>query len=369
MLEDLIVAVPGDGETVELVRARLEELGLIGWVIDGARLGYDGWVLARLAADDEGALVSGSDEVLMLLELDELREALAATWPLAQVGDVVIEGHRVHGPACQSSTAKLHEVAVARYKGIGLDLEASLENLTLAAIRVGEKVVFSRVQPIDGEEHELLEVFTSAKGGSVVLWRRGPHTVLQVLRRSKEVELHVWEPRWGPLGADEYGELRDTLRPIRADAAVIAKVLGLPQDSVVPLRALLRREDPPLDELCDLLELPPETLRVISGECAVEDLPDAVIHEPEKLKTAVRKAMQPSDDDPAWLRWFDAGGRELKVWYVAWSMAFLVMCGWGLANWLDGGSAFWGVAALVGGLGTIADLLGKWIGKRRRASI
>jgi hypothetical protein len=42
VLEDLVIAVPGGADAVDLLATRLEELGLVGWVIDGARLGHDG---------------------------------------------------------------------------------------------------------------------------------------------------------------------------------------------------------------------------------------------------------------------------------------------------------------------------------------
>lgn len=366
MLEDLLIAVPGGVDTVDAVIARLEELGLVGWAIDGARLGHDGWVIARVAADEDGALASDDDDVLQLLEIGDLRAALVQTWPQAQIDDVVIAGHDVVPPLCQSPETPLHEVAVATARGMGLDMEASLEKLTLAEVRLGKKMIFARVQPIVGLEHELVDVFTTAKGGSVVLWRRDPYLVLQVLGRSKEVDLHVWGPRWAAVGAEAHDDVRFMLRPVDGDAAEIVKVLDLPTDSVVQLRALMRRETPSLDQLCELLGLPEEALRVISGDCGVEDLPGAVIHEPTKFTTVVRAAMRPSDDDPAWVQWIERGSRELRPWYVVSSLLTMVLGVWMVAEWRSGGSGFWGVLGLVMALGTAIDLPVRWWRRRRR---
>ena len=368
MLEDLVIAVPGGPESVDLLVSRLEELGLVGWAIDGARLGHDGWVLARIAADEDGALATDDDGDLQLLELEDLEAALAATWPEAQVDVVVIGDEEVFGPLCQSHAGRLQEVAFAHAKGLRLDLEASMENLTLAEVRIGQQALFSRVQPVDGDDYQLVDVFSSAKGGSIVLWRRDPHLILQVLRGSKEVELHVWEPAWTPVGSAEHDELRDELRPVRGDASEIAKVLDLPTDSILPLRALLGRESPPLHELCDVLGLPVEALMVISGECAVEELPDAVIHEPKKLWAAMRAAMTPADDDPAWMRRCYEGGRELKPWYVLSNLLWVALGVVLVALWRRGGSRAWGVFGLVTALPSAIELPVRWVLKRRRAA-
>jgi hypothetical protein len=368
VLEDLVVAVPGGAESVDLLLARLEELGLVGWVVDGARLGHDGWVLARVAADDEGALATG-DDVWTSVEIDDLRAALAVTWPLVQVGDVVIGGQDVVGPLCRSEAPRLHEVAFATTRGLGLDVEASVEKLTLAAVRMGPKTLFARVQPIDGPEHRLVDVFSTARGGSVVLWRREPHVVLQVLRRGEEVELHVWEPAWAPVGPADHDDVRDALRPPRGDAAEIARVLHLPDDSVAALDALLHGETPPLNQLCDLLGLPDEAARVLSGECAVEELPGAVVHEPTTFRAGLREAMRPSDDDPAWVQWMDDGAREVRPWYVA-STAMSAVLGVVLVTrWRTGGSRIWGLFGVVSVLGAVVDLPARWWLKRRRDAL
>jgi hypothetical protein len=366
MLEDLVIAVPGGADTVDVLLARLEELGLTGWVIDGARLGHDGWVLARVAADDEGAVASGDDGDWTLLEIDDLRDALAATWPAAQVGDVVIDGQAVVGPLCSSRSARLHEVAFATARGMGLDVEATVEKLVLAEVRMGPKILFARVQPIEGPEHELIDVFTTARGGSAVLWRRDPHLVLQVLQGREEAELHVWEPGWTPVGPEDDDEIRALLRPVTGDADEIARVLGLPARSVAPLRQLLDGETPPLNQLCDVLGLPDVAARVLSGECAVEELPGAVIHRPTTWAATMRAAMRPSDDDPKWVRWTDEGARELRPWYVVSSLATIVGGGALAASWRAGGSRGWGLVGSVMALGSIVDLPVRWWLKRRR---
>lgn len=220
-------------------------------------------------------------------------------------------------PVPAAPSVPLYEVSVARTKGLGLDIEAEVEEVRLAEVRTGERSVFARTQqPSEGEDHQLLELFTSAKGGSVVLWRRGQRTELHVLRRSKVVGTHVWE---SPAGG---------ARPVSIDAATIVDVLGLTPESAAQLGVLLRREDAPLDELCRLLELPPEALRVISGECGVEDLPGAVVHEPED-----------DEDDPDQR----FGWRDLIFNFVA-----LIVFGSGVIRWINGGSMVWGLLGVAG---------------------
>lgn len=235
--------------------------------------------------------------------------------------------------ATTSLPTPLREVAVARTKGLGLDFEAELEEVRLAEVQTGERSVFARAQPSEGDDHLLLELFTSAKGGSVVLWRRGPRTELHVLRRSKVVGMHVWEPSG------------DDLRPVQVDAATIVEVLGLAPESVVPLEALMRRENAPLDELCRLLQLPPEALRVISGECGVEDLPGAIVHEPE-------------DDEDAPDRRF--GWRDLILHGVC-----VFVFGSGVLRWIDGGSTFLGLLGAAGLILTIKAVVNDVSAMRR----
>jgi hypothetical protein len=366
VLEDLLVAVPGGADDVDHLVLRLEALGLTGWVVDGARLGRGGWVLARVAADDEGAVATDDDGDWTLLEIDDLRDALAATWPGVQVGDVVIDGEDVVGPLCSSRSARLHEVAFATARGMRLDLEASLQKLTLAEVRMGARTLFARAQPIEGPEHELIDVFTTAKGGSVVLWRRDPHLVLQVLRGSKEVELHVWEPAWTPVGSSGDDEIRDFLRPVVGDADAIARALRLPAESIAPLRALLDREMPPLNQLCDVLGLPDEAVQVLSGECAVEELPGAVIHEPKTRIAAMRESARPSADDPAWMRWADTGARELRPWYVVSSLVSIAGGAALVVAWRAGRSRIWGVLGAFLAVGSLVDLPVRWWLRRRR---
>ena len=367
MLDELVVAVPGGAESVGVLAARLDELGLAGWVVDGAVLGHPGWVVARFAGDVEGALAAG-DDGWELLEPDDLRAALAETWPEVQVDDVVVDGQDVVGPLCVSGRAPLQEVAFATARGMRLDLEASLRHLTLAAVRVGPKLLFSRATPIDGSELELLDVFTTARGGSVVLWRRGPYLVLQVLHRSEGVELHVWGPTWTPFGP-ERDDVRDEMRPERGDAVEIGRVLGLPADSVRALDEMMRVEEPPpLNRLCEGLGLPDEAALVLSGECSVEELPGAVVHRPLTTVETIRAAMRPSEDDPAWMRWLDAGAREVRPWYVASSLASAAYGARLVTTSRPGGRARRSRRAtgVVLVLATAVDLPVRWWLKRRR---
>jgi hypothetical protein len=369
VLEDLLIAVPGGPDTVADLVALLDELRVVGWAIDGGRLGHEGWVLAQVATDEEGPLTVDDDGELQLLELPDLRDALAAIWPDVQIDDVVIDGQDVLGPLCQSPATPLNEVAFAAARGMRLDLEASMEKLTLAEVRHGDAMLFARVQPITGPEHRLIDVFTSAKGGSVVLWRRDPYVVLQVLQGREEVELHVWGPEWSPVGPEAHADLRDLLRPVEGDATEIVHALGLPAESVEPLQSLLGRESPPLGELCDVLGLPDEAAWVISGECAVEDLPGAVVHEPKSFTAALRDVARPSDDDPAWVQWLDRGARELRPWYVVSSLVSIAVGGAMTAAWRSGRSRsrFLGVLGLVTALGSAVDLPVRWVLRRRRS--
>ncbi|WP_456696358.1 hypothetical protein [Aeromicrobium sp. P5_D10] len=332
MLDDsLTVAVPGDAEAVEPLKSRLEELGVGGWIIDGADVAYPGWVLARVVGHED-------------LTTDDLRDRLTVTWPDVRVDEVEVANGSIVGPAGPSPAEPLHEVGVARTRGLGLDFEAEFEEVRLAEVRTGERSVFARVQPFEGADHELIEVFTTAKRGSVVLHRRGGRVVLHVLRRSKAVELHVWEPCWTPVGGEDFDKLRRDLLPSPADAAQILTVLELPPESIGPLRALMSRESPPLDELCEILELPTEALRVISGECAVEGLPGAVVHEPPDA----------ADSDVGF------GWRDLIVLPLS-----LFVFGGGIVRWLNGGAMWWGVLAAIGMVLTIKNLVDRWIKRRR----
>ncbi len=366
MLEELVVAVPGGAETVDALAARLHELGVAGWLVDGAVLGHDGWVVARVVADEEGALAAG-DDGWELLEIDDLRAALAATWPDVQVDDVVVDGQDVVGPLCQSRRAPLHEVAFATSKSMHLDLEATFEKVTLASVQMGPKLLFSRVQPIEGPEHELLDAFTTARGGSVVLWRRDPHLVLQVLHRSTEVDLHVWGPLWSPFGPD-HDDLRDDLRAEQGDAAEVGRVLGLSAESVEALDGLMRSAMPPLHELCHVLGLPDEAALVLSGECAVEELPGAVLHRPQTPMAAIRTAMRPTEDDPEWVRWLDTGAREVRPWYVASSLVSAAYGGWLVAASRRSGSRTRRRVGVALVLATAIDLPVRiWLRDRRPA--
>ncbi|MCL3818241.1 hypothetical protein [Aeromicrobium wangtongii] len=367
MFEEVLVAVRGGAADVGDLVARLGGLGLVGWAIDGARLGHEGWVVARLAADEEGLLAVDRDGDLQLLELDDLRAALAPVWPDVQVGDVVIGGHELLAPLCQSPSERLHEVAVATARGMRLDLEASMEKLTLAEVRTGDRVLFGRVQPVTGPEHRLIDVFTSAKGGSIVLWRREPYLVLQVLDGREEAELHVWGPEWSAVGSAAQDGLRDLMRPVEGDAAEIVALLDLPAESVEPLRAVLGQARPPLGELCHLLGLPDEAAWVLSGECAVEDLSGAIVHEPKTFVAALRDVARPSDDDPAWVQWMDRGARELRPWYVVSSVASIAAGGAMIAAWRSGRSRLWGVLGVTTVLGSAVDLPVRWVLRRRRS--
>lgn len=326
MSEDfLTVAVPGYAATVTQLKSRLEEMGLAGWIIDGACVAYPGWVLARLALNNEP-------------DTDELRAQLVVTWPDVRLDEVEVSSGVIVGPAGPSSSAPLCEVGVARTKGLGLDVEAECERMRLAEVRSGERSVFARARPFKGPEHALIDVFSTAKGGSVLLQRRGPRVVLHVLKGGDVVAVHVWEPTWTAVGGDDFDELRVGLLPAAVDAAEIVDVLQLSSESVMPLRELMSRESPPLDGLCALLRLPPEVVRVLSGEYAVEKLPGAVVHEIGG----------------------ELGWRDLLTVPLG-----MFVFGGGVVRWINGGSTVWGVIGAIGLLVTIKTVVDGWINWRR----
>lgn len=326
MLDDsLTVAVPGDAEAVEPLKSRLEELGVGGWIIDGADVAYPGWVLARVVGHED-------------LTTDDLRDRLTVTWPDVRVDEVEVANGSIVGPAGPSPAEPLHEVGVARTRGLGLDFEAEFEEVRLAEARTGERSVFARVRPFEGPDHALIEVFSTAEGGSVLLRRRGARVVLHVLKDGDVVAVHVWEPNWAAVGGGDFDELRVGLLPPAADVAEIVDVLLLPSESVMPLRELMSRESPPLDGLCGLLRLPPEVVRVLSGEHVVEKLPDAVVHET---------------------------GRELG-WRDLVAVPSVIVFGGSVVRWINGGSTVWGVIGAIGLLVTIKTVVDGWINWRRR---
>ncbi|MFI5425692.1 hypothetical protein [Aeromicrobium sp. UC242_57] len=331
--------------------SKLEDLGCVGWIIDGARVDYPGWVLARLVLTDEQ-------------DASALRAQLAVTWPEVRIDEVEVSSVPTIAPSRVPSSAPLHEVAVARTKGLGLDFEAEFEKVCLAEARVAEKSVFARVQPVAAGE-QLLEVFTSAKGGSVVLWRRGRRLVLALLRRSKVVGFHVWEPQWSPLGGDRSGEIRTAMLGPTVDAAQVVDVLEPAPQLADSLCALMHRESPPFDELCALLELPTEAMSVISGECSVEGLPGAVIHTPEGMRSPDGELVELSDDDPKWISLLEEGARELKWWYLAWNVVIFVVFVGLIMRWVDGGSGFWGLLGASGVVLTAKNLFDLWAARRR----
>lgn len=361
MLEDLIIAVPGDGDTVVLLKARLEELGLVGWAIDGTRLGHGGWVLARVSADDEGALAIDADGDLGLLEIDDLRASLLEDWPDAQVSEIDLGEESL-------DSAETRDVAVTSPANLVLSIAASMTESAIAEARIGDHLLVGRVRPAADGGEGLAAALASAKGTSTVLWREVGMTGVLVLRRGKVVAAHTWQPTWLPVGGAAQDDLRQALQWGQGDAAEIAKVLGLSPDLVLNLRALMRRESPSLEELCELLNLPEEALRVVSGECAVTDLPHVIVHEPKKMTAAVRESMKPSDDDPTWVRWIEEGQRELKWWYLVWCVGGLWLFGAMVVRWLNGGSPYWGVLGATCVMLMLMNLNRRWRAKRRRAA-
>lgn len=358
MLEDLMIAVPGGADTVEKLIAELTRLGLVGWAIDGSRLGHDDWVLARVASDDEGAFVASVDGDLQLLEVGTLRGELVQRWPGAQVGEIDLGD-----PG--AARGEVHEVAVTPAVNLMLPLVANRIEGAIAEADVDDCLIIARVEPdADGGE-ALAAALANAKGASTVLWHEVGMTGLLVLRRGKVVAAHTWQPDWLPVGDRAQDDLRQALKWGEGDAAEIVDVLELSPDAAAALQDLMQGDVPSPHELCDVLGVPEEARCVFAGEGSVGEIPGAVIHEPQGFTAAMRDVAKPSDYDPSWVRWVDAGERELKWWFVLTRLAFLIICVSAVWTWLHGGSVVMGLLGLVAGVVVIVDLGRKWMSKRR----
>lgn len=358
MLEDLMIAVPGDADTVKQLIAELTRLGLVGWAIDGSALGHDGWVLARVAADDEGALTVSIDGDLQLLEAGALRGQLAQRWPGVQVGEIDLGDP-------EALRGEIREVAVTPAVNLMLPVVARAIDGAIALADVDDRLIIARVEPEADGGDVLAAALVNAKGVSTVLWREVGMTGLLVLRRGKVVAAHTWQPEWLPVGDQAQDDLRQALKWGEGDAAEIIEVLELSPNSAASLKDLMRGPTPSPNELCAVLAIPEEARRVFAGEGSVGEIPGAVVHQPQKLTAALREAVKPSDYDPSWIRWVDSGERELKWWFVLTRLAFLAICVSAVWTWLHGGSIVMGLLGVVAGIAVSVSLGRKWVSKRR----
>lgn len=381
-MEDLVpIAVP-DASTEDVVHA-LGRLGLVGLALDGARVGFPGWVLARVHGQDGNPLdLDGlapevypevdvrrrTGDALPVVSHDEVRAALAR-WPGVLLGaDLRIGGVEPMFPLLISPQLPYATVAVTPRTDLQLGVFAKVADVTLHQARVDDRLVVGLEGADALTDDALVDALVNARGISVVLWRRGPCTGLHVLRRGKHRAAHVWVPRWTPLGHPALDDLRGDLRPVEGDAAQLGDLLGLDPPDVVTLRAMLRRDEPDLPALAALLGLPAEISDVLEARRRVADLPDAQECVPLGWRETLVEATRSSEHDPRWLQAFERGPRELRPWYVLSGLVWIALCCWLVAGWRGGGSIFWGVVGVVGGLAQVVDLAVRWVLKRRRSA-
>ncbi len=360
MLEFVPVAVPG--ADLDAVGARLSAHHLVGAVIDGAELGVDGYVLARIVGDSDGGLVSDHDHDPST-DVDELMAELGSAWPGTLVGAPSADGWSLTWPVVLEPP-RLHTVAVTPPTDLMLSVVAGSTGLTLHEARVDDRVLVGIAEVTDLHPSVLVDVLVNAKGRSVVMWRAGAHAGVHVMKRGKHAHAHLWEPAWTPFGHPDLDDLRDP--GVAGDAAAIGTLLDLSDTDIVSLRAMMRRPRPDLDALAQLLHLPAEAVDVLEGRTRVVDLPGGGVPEPLTWKQEVVRLAQGSEHDPAWMRWYDAGARDLRPWYVVSSLVSLAVGVVLLTGRLVGDSTFWVVVGLVLVLGTAIDLPWRWWRRRRR---
>ncbi|MFC5679288.1 hypothetical protein [Aeromicrobium endophyticum] len=359
MVDAQVPVVVRGASTHELAQV-LAGLGLVGSVVDGAALGLDGMTVARVVGDDDVALVVAEDGTSDDVEAEAVLERLEAQWPGALWGTAAAEAHDLQWPVMGARPART--VAVTPPADLMLGVVARDDAFVLHEARVGDRLLVGIAHDHDLAADVLVHVLVNARGRSVVLWRSGGHVGLEVLKRGSRRASHVWEPGWTPFGVADDG-LRDP--GVTGDAAAIGSLLGLADDDVVSLRALMRRE-PDLDALAGLLGLPPAAVAVLEGRTTVAKLPGGRVVEPATGRDLVRQAVRPSEHDPAWMRWFDRGARELRPWYVLSSLVSVAIGVFFVASWAADGSAFFGVVGLVMAAGTVVDLAVRWWRRRAR---
>ena len=354
------VAVPGADR--DEVAGRLDEMGLVGAVVDGHRLGLHDVVVARVVGgEDDVWVLRGPDDQDQVVTLDELARDLAGTWPGTLVGSAFFDGHAVADPILVSTALPRASVAVTPRTDLMLGVVARATGATFHEVLADDRLVVQMSggrssMALDG----LVDALTNARGRSVVLWKIGDHVALHAMRRGRHAAAHIWTSPWTAFGHPDLDHLRDP--EITGDATVFGDVLGLTAGRVVDLRAMMRRPAPDLPELARILDLPPVVADVLDRRTTVADLPGAARVEPRR----VRDSLGGSEHDPAWLRALDEGPRELRPWFLLTSLFALALGAYLLVDWLTGGSTVWGVIGLVLVLGTALDVPIRWRLKRRR---
>ena len=361
MVEALVpVVVPG--ASADELASFLAGLGLVGSVVDGSELGLDDVAVARVVGDDDVALSIDADQETDELPAIAVREHLIARWPDATWGTEAAEAYELQWPVMGSRPARA--VAVTPPADLMLSLAAKTGGFVLHEARVGDRLLVGLADGQDLPADALVPLLVNAKRRSVVLWRSGGHLGIEVLKRGKLAASHMWEPVWTPFGMPAGDDLRDP--GVHGDAAAIGALLGLDDASVVSLRAMLRRERPDLGGLAELLGLPSEMVDVIEGRVSVADLPGGSVISPGSWREEIASALQASEHDPRWMRWYDTGRRELRPWFVVSSLVPIVVGVIFVVSWAAGGSAFFGVVGLVMALGTTIDLVVRL--RRRRGA-
>jgi hypothetical protein len=355
-----LVPVVVPGASASELAAVLEPMRLVGSVIDGESLGLAGSAVARLVGEGDDVDTVDEHGHGSWTPQEVVRTHLAQRWPQALIGAAATDAHALTWPCMRVDSS--WTVAVTPPADLMLGVFAGASGLTLHEARVGDRLLVGVEESHDMAVDILVDVLVNAKGRSVVLWRTGTHTGLHVMRRGKNVHAHLWEPTWTPFGPEGMDEVRDV--GVGGDAAAIGALLDLPSPAVVSLRAMMRRPDPDLDALVDVLDLPSEVTDVLTGRTTVAQLPGGHVPQPRSLREEISSV---SEHDPAWVRWYERGARELRPWYVVSSLVSLAVGVLFLTRGALGGDAvFWRGVGLVMVLGTAIDLPVRWWRRRRR---
>lgn|GEM_PF-4563770 len=365
-LDPPLLAFPG--VDAEVVADDLGRRGLIGWAIDGHVMGHDGFTLALLLGVEERLVVASFDaEDVVDVELASSAEPLEnvlASWPGSLLVIDELNGQRLSFPAGAAADLPVAAVAVTPPADLMLGVASRSVEVELHRAEVDGNIVIGVGAHNEVPDDFLAATLTGAKGTSVVLWRRGPIIGLVVLRKGEEQQVHWWAPAWTPVGTDETTGLREQIGTPQGDAAEIASLIAR-ADDVVMIRALLRRQAPPIAEIVETLSLPSVVADILEGRIAVTDLPGGEVVEPQRMRDVLKRAWKPSEHDPAWMRGYDRGASELRPWYVIGNLLALVI---GVLLIVEAGGIGWfrGLFGFVVALGVMIDLPVRWWLKRRR---
>jgi len=201
------------------------------------------------------------------------------------------------------------EVLVVRAGLASVRLAASVMHVPLvtAPLADGWRLVTGR--DVGDQVLPVLAGLATGRRVGILLWRQGTAAGFVAVRRRGVAEAHAWNPVWRVAGVDERGrppdvveEVRDFLAAPTADARTTAGMLGVDEDRLVQLRALLRRRgriEPVLEEFAELARLPEAVLDVLAGALAPMALSGAELVEPTPAAQAIWQATARSVD-PRW---------------------------------------------------------------------